>query len=61
MQRDIKNAQEEVEKQIIPNNLESIKTAMSKLVNEMKEAGFDVNYEDFDFSDLYQIIIKIHK
>lgn len=52
---------EEVEKQIIPNNLESIKTAMSKLVNEIKEAGFNVNFEDFDFSDLYQIIIKINK
>ena len=52
---------EEVEKQIIPNNLESIKTAMSKLVNEIKEAGFNVNFEDYDFSDLYQIIIKINK
>ena len=52
---------EEVEKQIIPNNLESIKTAMAKLVDEMKEAGFNVNFEDFDFSDLYQIIIKINK
>ena len=52
---------EEVEKQIIPNNLESIKTAMAKLVDEIKEAGFNVNYEDFDFSDLYQIIIKINK
>lgn len=52
---------EEVEKQITPNNLESIKTAMSKLVDEIKEAGFNVNYEDFDFSDLYQIIIKINK
>lgn len=52
---------EEVEKQIIPNNLESIKTAMSKLVDEIKEAGFNVNFEDYDFSDLYQIIIKINK
>ena len=52
---------EEVEKQIIPNNLESIKTAMAKLVDEIKEAGFNVNFEDFDFSDLYQIIIKINK
>ena len=52
---------EEVEKQIIPNNLESIKTAMSKLVDEIKVAGFNVDYEDFDFSDLYQIIIKINK
>ena len=52
---------EEVEKQIIPNNLESIKTAMAKLVDEIKEAGFNVNFEDYDFSDLYQIIIKINK
>lgn len=52
---------EEVEKQIIPNNLESIKTAMAKLVDEIKKAGFNVNFEDYDFSDLYQIIIKINK
>ena len=49
------------QKQIIHNDLESIKTAMAKLVDEIKEAGFNVNFEDYDFSDLYQIIIKINK
>lgn len=46
---------------IIPNDLESIKTAFNKLIEEIKNAGFKINNEEFDFTDLYQLIIKIDK
>lgn len=46
---------------IVPNDLNSVKTAISDLNNEIKEAGFNIEFEDYDFSDLYQAIIKINK
>ena len=46
---------------IIPNDLNSIKIAISDLNKEIKEAGFNIEFEDYDFSDLYQVIIKINK
>ena len=42
----------------------SISTAINKARNEVREIedlGFDVETEDFDFEDMYQIIIKIKK
>lgn len=46
---------------IIPNDLNSVKTAISDLNKEIKDAGFNIEFEDYDFSDLYQAIIKINK
>lgn len=46
---------------IVPNDLNSVKTAISDLNKEIKEAGFNIEFEDYDFSDLYQAIIKINK
>ena len=46
---------------IVPNDLNSVKTAISDLNKEIKEAGFNIEFEDYDFSDLYQVIIKINK
>ena len=46
---------------IIPNDLNSVKQAISDLNKEIKDAGFNVEFEDYDFSDLYQAIIKINK
>lgn len=43
------------------NNLDSVKEAYNKFVTELKNAGYNVSSEDFDFEDLYQIIIKIEK
>lgn len=51
----------EPEKIIEPNNIDSIKTALINLKQEISEAGYKINFEDFDFSDLYQVIIKIEK
>lgn len=48
-------------KKIQENNLDSVKEAYNDFVNELKEAGYNVSSEDFDFEDLYQIIIKIEK
>ena len=46
---------------IIPNDLNSVKKALSDLNKEIREAGFNIEFEDYDFSDLYQAIIKIKK
>ena len=46
---------------IIPNDLNSVKKAISDLNKEISEAGFNIEFEDYDFSDLYQAIIKINK
>lgn len=48
-------------KKIQENNLDSVKEAYNDFVNELKEAGYNVSSEDFDFEDLYQMIIKIEK
>ena len=48
-------------KKILENNLDSVKEAYNDFVNELKEAGYNVSSEDFDFEDLYQMIIKIEK
>ena len=46
---------------IIPNDLNSVKKALSDLNKEIREAGFNIEFEDYDFSELYQAIIKINK
>ena len=46
---------------IIPKDLNSVKKAISDLNKEIKDAGFNIEFEDYDFSDLYQAIIKINK
>lgn len=46
---------------IIPKDLNSVKKAISDLNKEIREAGFNIEFEDYDFSDLYQAIIKINK
>lgn len=48
-------------KRILENNLDSVKEAYNDFVNELKAAGYNVSSEDFDFEDLYQMIIKIAK
>ena len=48
-------------KKILENNLDSVKEAYNDFVNELKEAGYNVSSEDFDFEDLYQMIINIEK
>ena len=52
---------ESPKKKILENNLDSVKVAYNDFVNELKEAGYNVSSEDFDFEDLYQMIIKIEK
>ena len=46
---------------IISKDLNSVKKAISDLNKEIKDAGFNIEFEDYDFSDLYQAIIKINK
>ena len=48
-------------KRIITGDLNSVVNTLKDLETEIKEAGFDIETEDYDFEDLYQIIIKIEK
>lgn len=42
-------------------DLSSVKTAYDDLKEKVENAGFKIVSEDFDFEDIYQIIIKIEK
>ena len=53
--------EEKQSKRIISGDLNSVITTLKDLENEIKDAGFDIETEDYDFEDLYQIIIKIEK
>lgn len=56
------NKEEVVEKDvIISNDLDSVKKAYNNLKEEIKKAGFNIAVEEFDFEDIYQLIIKIDK
>ncbi|MDD2504788.1 MAG: ParB/RepB/Spo0J family partition protein [Bacilli bacterium] len=52
---------EKVNPRIIPEDLTSVTNSYKELEKEIKEAGFKIISEEFDFEDLYQIIIKIEK
>lgn len=51
----------ETPKIIKENDLSSVKKAYDNLKKEIEEAGFRIQAEDFDFEDIYQLIIKIDK
>ncbi len=56
------NKEEVIEKDvIISNDLDSVKKAYNNLKEEIKKAGFNIAVEEFDFEDIYQLIIKIDK
>ncbi len=42
-------------------NLDSVINAIKELEEKISQAGFKIDTEDYDFEDLYQIIIKIEK
>lgn len=48
-------------KKIISGDLNSVINTLKDIEKEIKEAGFSIETEDYDFEDLYQIIIKIEK
>lgn len=52
---------EEDEERIKPNNLPTAIQAFHKLEEDIKKVGYKITSEEFDFEDLYQIIIKIEK
>ena len=49
------------EKIVKPGNINSIKVAFNNLKKEIEEAGFKIATEEFDFEDIFQLIIKIDK
>jgi hypothetical protein len=52
---------EEPKPKIKENDLNSVITSYKELEQEVKDAGYKITSEEFDFEDLYQIIIKIDK
>ena len=52
---------EEPKSIIKSGNLDSVKEAYRNLAKEVEQSGFKIAVEDFDFEDIYQIIIKIDK
>ena len=54
---EIRNKDEKIKK----NNLPTVIEAYHGLEEEVQEAGYKITCEEFDFEDLYQIIIKIEK
>ena len=46
---------------IIEGDLSSVKLAISGLIDKIKKAGFSVINEDYDFEDIYQLIVKVNK
>lgn len=40
-------------------NIENVIEKITKVVNEIKEAGFNVKLEQYDFDGLYQFVIKV--
>lgn len=52
---------EQQENKIKPDDLPSVKEAIKKLQTELEKQNYNVSFEDYDFSDLYQVIIKINK
>ena len=51
----------ETKKRIISGDLNSVINSLKDIETEIKDAGFQIETEDYDFEDLYQIIIKIEK
>jgi len=49
------------EVRIKKNDLPNVSAAYKLLEKEVREAGYAISSEEFDFEDLYQIIIKIDK
>lgn len=45
------------EKPLLIENVEKIK----KVIEELKQSGVDIEFEEFDFEHMYQLIVKINK
>ena len=52
---------ESKESKIKSGDLNSVITTFKDIESEVKDAGFQIETEEYDFEDLYQIIIKIEK
>ena len=57
----INKPREEKKYGIVRGDINSVLNTLKRIENEIKEAGFLIETEDYDFEDLYQIIIKIEK
>ena len=59
--KEIKELETKESNRIIKGDINSVTNTIKELTNEIKKAGFEIETEDYDFEDLYQIIIKIEK
>jgi len=58
--KEVKVEDKEIKK-IKSGDLNSVITTFKDIETEIKDAGFQIETEEYDFEDLYQIIIKIEK
>ena len=56
-----KETVKEEKSRIVSGDLNTVINAINEIEKEAKDAGFDIETENYDFEDLYQIIIKIEK
>ena len=56
-----KTAEVEVKQNVEKGNITSAVNAVRNATKQIEEASFKIETEEFDFEDLYQIIIKIEK
>ena len=49
------------QKRIVKGDLNSVINSLKDIEQEISDAGFQIETEDYDFEDFYQIIIKIEK
>ena len=55
------NKKIEEKNNIEPNNINSLIKSLKEIEQKAKAVGYEIETEEYDFEDLYQIIIKIEK
>ena len=58
---DLNEEKPKEENNIEPGNIKSAVDSIRNVTKKIEEASFKIETEEFDFEDLYQIIIKIEK
>ena len=56
-----KEVKDQIIEKIEPNNINKVIGLIKDIEKRAKNSGYDIESEEYDFEDLYQIIIKIEK
>ena len=60
-EKDDKELKEDDADNVDDDLLSSSVDKIKKLINEIKTLGVNIEFEEFDFEQMYQLIIKINK